>query len=368
MYAIVDCNSFYCACERVFQPGLYEKPVVVLSNNDGCIIARSDEAKAIGVGMAGPYFQAKPLIEKHGVAVFSSNYNLYGDMSRRVMDTLKHFAGEQNVEVYSVDEAFVYLHFLPATELRQFALTLKASIEQWTGVPVSIGIAPTKTLAKLANRISKKNKTKTGGVAILETDEKIIKALTMTTVQDVWGVGGRSAKKLFELKIYTAWDLRQMPEEWARKNLGGVVGVRLIKELHGEPAIVMNEFSDKKMIATTRMFGNTVTTLTDIQEAVATYAARAAEKLRRQNCAAGVMNVFIVSDEKDEPVERNFSQGRTYSTQIILPYPTWQTNELIKPAVAMAEKIFKAGTGYKKAGVILSGIVPGNCIQTNLFE
>ncbi|MDB5207737.1 MAG: Y-family polymerase [Flavisolibacter sp.] len=368
MYAIVDCNSFYCSCERVFQPHLDEKPVVVLSNNDGCIISRSDEAKAIGVGMAGPYFLAKPLIDKHGVEVFSSNYNLYGDMSRRVMDTLKSLAGENNVEVYSVDEAFVNLHFIPQNKLREFALELRQIVELWTGVKVSVGVAPTKTLAKLANNISKKHKIKTGGVAVLETEEKIRKALALTQVKDLWGVGGRSAKKLFDLKIYTGWDLRQMPEEWARKNLGGVVGVRLIKELHGKEAIMMDEYKDKKMIATTRMFGNAVSDLADIKEAVATYTARAAEKLRRQNSAAGVINVFVVTNEKEETTAPHFRHGPTYSSHIILPYPTSQTNELIKPAVALAGQLYQQGKKYKKAGVILSSIVPDDSIQGNLFE
>lgn len=369
MYAIVDCNSFYCACERVFQPQYFNKPVVVLSNNDGCIIARSDEAKAIGVGMAGPYFLAKPLIEKHKVAVFSSNYNLYGDMSRRVMETLRQLAGVHNVEVYSVDEAFVNLFFIPQKELRNFALELRRTVEQWTGVAVSVGVAPTKTLAKLANGIAKNHKQQTNCVAVLDTKEKIAKALQLTPVKNLWGVGGRSAKKLTALKIDTAWDLRNMPEEWARKNLGGVVGVRLIKELCGEEAIMMDEFKDKKMIATTRMFGNAVTSINDVKEAVATYTARAAEKLRRQHSAAGVINVFAVTNEKEAPeAVHHFRHGPTYSSYTILPYPTAQTNELIKPAVALAAQLFQQGKKYKKAGVILSGLVPDNTIQANLFE
>lgn len=368
MYAIVDCNAFYCSCEKVFQPRLDEKPVVVLSNNDGCIISRSDEAKDIGVGMAGPYFLAKPLIEKHGVEVFSSNYNLYGDMSRRVMDTLKAIAGDRNVEVYSVDEAFVSLYFIPQTGLRAFAVEIKEKIEKWTGVKVSVGVAPTKTLAKLANGIAKKNKQKTDCVAVLETDEKIIKALTITPVGELWGVGGRSAKKLADLGIHTAWDLRQMPEEWARKNLGGVVGVRLTKELRGEEAIMMDEYKSKKMIATTRMFGNAVTELCDIKEAIATYTARAAEKLRRQECAAGMINVFVVTNEKEKERGTHFSHGPTYSTHAILPSPTSITNELIKPAVALAERLYQEGKKYKKAGVMLSSIVPDDSIQGNLFE
>lgn len=372
MYAIVDCNSFYCSCERVFKPQWDDKPVVVLSNNDGCIISRSDEAKALGVDMAGPYFKAKPLIEKHKVGLFSSNYNLYGDMSMRVMDTLRHLAGKHNVEVYSVDEAFVNLFFLPHDKLRAFAMELRLTVEKWTGVKVSVGVAPTKTLAKLANGIAKNYKGKTECVAVLDTDEKIAKALSMTPVGKLWGVGGRSQKKLNDLGICTAWDLRAMPEEWARKNLGGVVGVRLIKELRGEEAIVMDEYKDKKMIATTRMFGNAVTALTDIKEAIATYTARTAEKLRRQSSAAGVINVFIVSNEKNEHEEPSgnvhFRHGPTYSTCTILPSPTSQTAGLIKPAVALAESLYEEGKKYKKAGVILSGIVPDDSIQGNLFD
>ncbi len=371
MYAIVDCNSFYCSCERVFKPACEGRPVVVLSNNDGCIIARSDEAKTLGVEMAGPFFLAKPLIDKYNVEVFSSNYNLYGDMSRRVMDTLKHLAGENNVEVYSVDEAFVSLLFVPQDKLRAFAMEMRMTVEQWTGIKVSVGVAPTKTLAKLANGIAKAYKKQTDCVAVLDSEEKITKALTRTPVKALWGVGRRSAEKLQKLNIYTGWDLRQMPEEWARKNLGGVVGVRLIKELRGEEAIVMDEYQDKKMIATTRMFGTPVTELRDVKEAIATYTGRAAEKLRRQNSAAGLINVFVVTNEKEPEREdgpSRFKHGPTYSSHIILPRPTAHTAELIKPAVAMAEQLFEQGKKYKKAGVILGSIVPDDSIQGDLFE
>lgn len=367
MYAIVDCNSFYCSCERVFQPHLQHKPVVVLSNNDGCVIAQSDEAKAIGVGMTAPYFKAKALIEKHSVEVFSSNYNLYGNMSWRVMETLRTLVGRENVEVYSVDEAFVQLKDMPHTDLRSFATQIKSVIEQWTGVKVSVGVAPTKTLAKLANYIAKKNKARTGCVAVLEQDDKISRALQMVAVDDLWGVGRQSAGKLHLLGIHTAWNLRNMPEEWARKHLGGVVGVRLIKELNGEKAIVMDtELTSKKMIATTRMFGDPVNNLSDIKEAVATYIARASEKLRRQRSAAGMISVFIVP--KEHSTTTHFRHGPTLSTYTILPYPTSLTHELIKPAVHMAEKLFEEGKWYKKAGVMLSGLVPDDCIQANLFE
>lgn len=367
MYAIVDCNSFYCSCERVFEPHLAEKPVVVLSNNDGCIIARTDEAKALGVGMTGPYFMAKPMIEKHNVAVFSSNYNLYGNMSWRVMEILKEAVGPQNVEVYSVDEAFLTLKDFTVLQLQQLSNELRDKILKWTGIKVSIGVAPTKTLCKMANKIAKEDKALSNCVTILETEEKIIAALKSTAVGSLWGVGGRSGEKLKHLGIHTAWDLRNLTEEWARKNLGGVVGVRLIKELRGENAIMMKEELDKKkMISTTRMFGTTVTSLTEIQEAVATYTSRAAEKLRRQRSAASVLNVFLVSNEKTQ--NSRFKHGLTYGTYAILPYPTSLTNELIKPAVALAEQLYKKGMGYKKAGVVLSGLVPDDAIQANLFK
>lgn len=367
MTAIVDCNSFYCSCEKVFQPRLHNQPVVVLSNNDGCIIARSDEAKILGIGMTGPYFQARPLLEKHNVAVFSSNYNLYGDMSRRVMDVLHQTVGKEAVEVYSVDEAFVHLDHFSAEQRQTLCAHLRNTIDRWTGIRVSIGAAPTKTLAKVANKLAKKDKLRSQCVCILDTDEKIAQALKATAVGDVWGVGGRYADKLRQLGIATAWDLRGLSEEWARRHLGGVVGVRLIKELNGEHAIEMkDQLEKKKMIATTRMFGAAVTDLKDIREAVATYASRAAEKLRRQHGAASGVSTFLVSQEKiDGP---RFRHGPTVSAYTTLAEPTSLTNALIKPAVRMAEALFVAGKKYKKAGVILSGLVPDDAIQRNLFE
>ena len=366
MKAIVDCNSFYCSCEEVFQPSLRNKPVVVLSNNDGCIISRSDKAQGLGVGMAGPFFMAKPLIEKHNVAVFSSNYNLYGDMSWRVMEVLKQAVGKENVEVYSVDEAFLHLDHYSLDQLQGLSVHLRDTIRQWTSIRVSVGVAPTKTLAKIANKMAKQDKVASQCIAILESEEKIIRALKQTKVGDVWGIGSRYTDKLMQLGICTAWDLRNMPEEWARKNLGGVVGVRLVKELRGEHAIEMkDQLEKKKMIATTRMFGHTVTELKDIKEAVATHAARAAEKLRRQAGAASVISTFLVTQEKtDGP---RFKHGLTVSSYTTLPEPTSLTQELIKPAVRMAEQLFHPGSRYKKAGVILSGLVQDTSIQANLF-
>jgi DNA polymerase V len=366
MKAIVDCNSFYCSCERVFKPQLEGKPVVVLSNNDGCIISRTDEAKRLGVGMAGPYFQAKEIIESNNVAVFSSNYNLYGDMSRRVMETLKYLVGENNVEVYSVDEAFLDLNSFN-NNFFDPAMSIRTTVEQWTGVAVSVGVAPTKTLAKLANNMAKKDKETSQCVTVLDTKEKIAEALKKTKVKDLWGVGNQFANKLNSFGITTAWDIYNLSEEWMRRYLGGVIGVRLLKELHGEESILMDkELVNKKMITTTRMFGSPVTELSDIKEALATYTARAAEKLRRQHSAASVINVFVVP--KEESKTNTFSHGQMVGTHTILPSPTVLTHELIKPAMKMAERIYQQGRSYKKAGVILSGLVPDTSIQANLFE
>ena len=411
--AIVDCNSFYCSCERVFRPALAYAPVVVLSNNDGCIISRSDEAKKLGVGMAVPYFENRELIERNGIEVFSSNYNLYGDMSRRVMDTLREICGAANVEVYSVDEAFINLDTTSPESLLQLGHEIKQTVEQWTGIQVSVGIAPTKTLAKLANKLAKDEKQRTGCVLLLDTPEVIARTLQKTPVGHLWGVGSQLRERLTRLGIQTAWQLRNMNEEWVRKNLGGVTGVRLLKELRGIAAISMQEpLDNKKMIATTRMFGSPVKDLKDIKEAIATYTSRAAEKLRRQFCAASVISIFVVrkgganyangndanasggssiahSDANESGgsgiahndvnasggsgVARNGGNyGRpiadsTITAYAILPVASAYTHELIKPALQLAEQVFEKGRSYSKAGVILSGLVPDTSIQANLF-
>ena len=363
-YAIVDCNSFYCSAERVFRPDLQKKPVVVLSNNDGCIISRSDEAKAFGVGMAGPYFQARHLIEKHGIEVFSSNYNLYGDMSMRVMDTLRMLS--PSVEVYSVDEAFMDLSHIAEKDLAAYSLHIRETVEQWTGVSVSVGVAATKTLAKAANNLAKKNKKATNCVYIIATENDQRIALQQTRVGGIWGVGGAYASKLLNLGIISAWELRNMSEEWGHRHLGGVVGARLIRELRGIPSIEMkNPLDSKKMIATTRMFGDPVNNIRDIREAVATYTARAAEKLRRQHSAASIISVFIVAKEQDHNID--FHHGPHISTYTTLPTATSITNELIKPAVQLVDQLYEAGSWYKKAGVMLSGLVPDASVQANMF-
>ena len=367
MKAIVDCNNFYCSCERLFKPKLDNKPVIVLSNNDGCIISRSNEAKKLGVEMAGPYFMAKPLIEKYNVAVFSSNYNLYGDLSWRVMETLRMMLGKDKVEVYSVDEAFLDLDIFPENEVQFVAEKIKDTVEQWTGIKVSVGVAPTKVLAKVANRLSKKKPEKYKGVMVLHNEEEIISALEQTQIDEVWGVGRQYAEKLKQhFCIYDALQLSRMSEEFGKVHLGGVVGSRLLRELKGITSKDMeDELINKKMIATTRMFGSPVGDITSIKEAVATYTSRAAEKLRRQHSAAKIISVFVVTKEENHQV--SFNRGVTHSNYITLPAATSLTNELIKPAVSLVDKLYDPKKLYKKAGVMLSGIVPDNSIQANLF-
>ncbi len=366
MKALVDCNSFYCSCEKLFRPELENKPVVVLSNNDGCIISRSDEAKALGIGMAGAYFQAKQIIEVNKVTVFSSNYNLYGDLSWRVMETLRLMFGNNSVEVYSVDEAFINLDMIPIEQLNEVAIRIKNTVEEWTGIKVSVGIAATKVLAKVANKLAKKNKTLTQCVMVLNTKEKITEALKKTYIDDVWGVGFSYATKLKKHNINNAYDLSLKSIEWGKQNLGGVTGARLIRELKGISSIQMkDELIEKKIIMTTRMFGEEIDDLKSIKEAIATYTSRAAEKLRRQNCAAKVIGIFIVLKQQSDT--KNFNNLASVNTYTKLPVATSLTHQLIKPALIMAERLFEEGKVYKKAGVMLSDIVPDTSIQGNLF-
>lgn len=366
MKAIIDCNSFYCACERLFRPELKDKPIIVLSNNDGCVISRSDEAKQLGIQMAGPYYKIRSSILEKQVAVFSSNYNLYGEMSQRVMGVLKNLVGEENLEVYSVDECFVNLHHLRENELQQFGLHLKKTVEQWTGIPVSVGVATSKVLCKAANRLSKKKKIETGGVVLLNNEQKIRSALESMKVGDIWGIGQRYAVKLEQLGIHTAWDLRNMNEEWGRKNLGGVVGVRLIRELQGQECIgLKEELSVKKMISTTRMYGSPVFTLHELKESVAYYVSRASEKLRRQRSCAKELHVFVVTNNYGNEYEYN---PLNFGITTILPVATSSTGELLKHAMQLITTLYKEGSRYLKAGVILNDIIPETAIQANFFE
>lgn len=323
--------------------------------------------------MAVPYYQNKDLIKKNDVAVFSSNYNLYGDLSMRVMDTLRQLVGQEQVEVYSVDEAFLDLTTAPVEQLYKVVEKIKETVEQWTGITVSIGVGPTKVLAKVANRLSKKDKQNSKCIMVLDSEEKILGALKQTAVEDIWGVGHRFATKLKQFwSIYDGLQLRNMNEEWARINLGGVVGVRLIKELKGQQTIEMKgPLEQKKMIATTRMFGRPVHELNDLKEAVATYVSRAAEKLRRQSCAARLIDVFVVTNgpnrDRDAGVSYQYNPQTEHSYAKLLQ-PTSHTSELIKNAVPLVEKLYKRGSKYLKAGVMLGGLVPDESIQGDIFK
>jgi DNA polymerase V len=364
MFALVDCNSFYCSCERLFRPDLENKPVVVLSNNDGCIIARSDEAKAVGIKMGAPYFQCKSQIIENKVAVFSSNYQLYGELSMRVMDTLRNFVGAEKVEVYSVDEAFLELEQVPAEQLSSIASGLKHRVETWTGIRVSVGIAPTKVLAKLANRLAKKNKQESRGAFVLQKPDELEQALKETEIGEVWGIGHQYAEKLRRLGITDALKFSRLPINWVQKNMGGVVGVRLHKELNGIPCIDLKDpLEKKKMIGSSRMFGRPVYELEEIREAVATYLARAAEKLRRQDSAATEIGLYVVAAD-----EKKFTYNpKKFSTALRLPKPCSGTNELLTYALPLLPLIYQGKRKYLKAGVQLSGLVPASSLQENLF-
>ena len=368
MQAIVDCNSFYCACERLFQPQLQHAPVVVLSNNDGCIVSRSDEAKQLGINMAIPYFQAKELIEKNKVHAFSSNYHLYGDLSWRVMETMRQLVPPGCVEVYSVDEAFINLEHIASDQLQDYCISLKKKIEKWTGISVSIGVGPNKVLSKVANRLAKKSKLLTGCVVILNDTKKIQAALQSTPIDDVWGIGYSYSEKLKTYGINTAYALSIKDLSWGKRFLGGVPGMKLIRELKGMHSHDMQTpRTSKKMIATTRMFGRTVSEWQEIEEALATYATRTAEKLRRQHSAAYGVSVFLLKKTPPQTDISHYHHGRQVSGYVKLDNPSNLTPDIIKAVVTLGKNLFEQGELYKKAGVILSDFVPDNALQTNLF-
>jgi DNA polymerase V len=366
MFALVDCNNFYVSCERAFQPQLEGIPVVVLSNNDGCIVSRSAEAKALGIPMGEPYFKVKPLLEQHGARVFSSNYTLYGDMSSRVMGYLADVAPE--VEIYSVDEAFVNLTGMERWlgGLDAYGRRLRREIKQYTHIPTCVGIAPTKTLAKLANRVAKK-RPELEGVLYLDTDERRQWALEQVAVEDVWGIGHQYAAKLHQYGVTTAALLARVKEPWARKHLGGVVGARLVRELQGYACLDMAPSEDgtlaRKSIACTRTFGQTLTDYQDVLGAVAAFTTRAAEKLRRQGSAVNVLTVFISKNRfGTEP------PPYTVSATLKLPVATSDTAELIRYARTMLRRLWRPGTSYKKAGVVFDGLEAAGQQQLSLFE
>ncbi|HRI26445.1 MAG TPA: Y-family DNA polymerase [Chitinophagales bacterium] len=358
MFALVDCNNFYASCERVFNPSLWGKPVVVLSNNDGCIVARSNEAKALGIRMGEPAFEIADLLQKKQVAVFSSNYALYADMSERVIQALTHLT--PFVEVYSIDEAFLDLSRLPLNALPEFARTIKKTVKQWTGIPVSVGIAPTKTLAKAANYFAKHH---AQGIYLLTQPAQIQQTLAQMPVQEVWGIGRQYAKMLLKNGITTALQLSRQPHEWVKKHLH-LPGLRLVYELNGVSCLPVNLFTPpKKGICTSRSFGQEQTQLSALREAVATFTARCAEKLRQQQSYAGMLTVFIHTN----PFKPHLPQY-TGTRTICLPTATHHTALLISHALSALDAIYRPHYVYKKAGVYVSNITPAQQVQANLFN
>jgi DNA polymerase V len=360
MFALVDCNNFYASCERVFRPDLKEKPIVVLSNNDGCIIARSNEAKSLGIPMGAPVFEYETLIEKNKVNVFSANFALYGDMSQRVMGILGEYTPE--LEIYSIDEAFMKLQGFEKFNLQTYAEEIQLNVSKWTGIPISVGIAPTKALSKVANRIAKKFPKETKSVHIIDTEEKRIKALKWLKVEDVWGIGRQHSKRLNALNINTAYDFTQMTDSWVRKHLS-VVGLRLKHDLEGIPTLDFEEVLPKKNIATTRSFEKLYTEFDEIKERITTFAVSCSEKLRRQKSACNSLMVFLHTNGYRQDLPQ-------YSRNIIvkLPFPTNSSIELAKFATEALAKIFKKGYSYKKAGVIVMEFSQEDNVQLNIFE
>jgi DNA polymerase V len=357
-YGLVDCNNFYASCERQFQPRYEGKPVVVLSNNDGCVIARSNEAKAVGVKMGVPYYQIKDLCRTHDVAAFSSNYELYGDMSRRVMTALSEFV--QDVEIYSIDEAFLLLAGYDHLDLKKFGEGIVRKVSRIG--PVSLGIAPTRTLAKVANKYAKKFPGY-NGCCVIDSEEKRVKALSGFEVGDVWGVGRQYAKKLQSYGIRTALELAAAPRAWVR-SLMTVQGERLWCELNGEPAVDIDDLDvPKKSICTSRSFGVAIRDKEDLREAVSTFAAMCAAKLRKQRSCAGAMMVFIHTNffKKDAP---QYSNSRIFK----MPVATSITNELAGYALRGLDGIYHPDFEYKKAGVILYDIVSERAVLGDLFD
>ena len=354
MIALVDCNSFYASCERVFKPRLLGKPVVVLSNNDGCVIARSQEAKDLGIEMAEPYHKRADFYKQNGVEVCSSNYELYADMSDRVMKTLSTFTTA--IEIYSIDEAFLELEGI--SDLSLLARQIRETVGRNTGIPVGVGVGPSKVLAKTANRLSKK----TGGVCVLDTEEKISKALTAYPVEAIWGIGYKLAQKLKKNNITTAAELCRVPESWVRKSMS-VVGLRIVRELKGHSCITMEDVKmRKKGICTSRQFGRPVRSFEELREAVTSYTTRLCDKLRQEQAVCTLLTVAIHTNRHSSSPQYAASKTAT------LPVPGNSPIELVKPAIEALRAIYKEGYLYNKAAIYASGICSENELQGNLFD
>ncbi|OSM02007.1 translesion error-prone DNA polymerase V subunit UmuC [Magnetofaba australis] len=359
MFALVDCNNFYVSCERAFNPALEGRPVIVLSNNDGCAVARSNEAKALGIGMGAPLFQIRDIVKRHDVAVLSSNYALYGDMSARVMSILSEAAPA--AEVYSIDEAFLDLRGMDRARREAFGQELRARVRRWTGIPVSIGVAPTKTLAKMANHYAKKTPA-LEGVLDLEDLRWRERALHKFPVGEVWGVGRRLNKRLEAMGIRTAAQLRDAHPKMIRQNFN-VTLERTVRELGGQSVIALEEAAAaRQSIAVTRTFGEKVTEYAAVSEAVATFAARAAEKLRRQNLLAGAVLAFIQTN-RHTPQDAQYARSIT----VTLPEARDDSYTVLTAAREGLDAIWRDGFRYQKAGVMLLGLVGARQFQRSLF-
>jgi DNA polymerase V len=358
IFALLDCNNFYASCERVFNPALENKPIVVLSNNDGCIVARSNEAKALGIAMGAPYFQYKEVCRQHRVKVFSSNFQLYGDMSDRVMSAVQHFCPD--MEIYSIDEAFLDLDGFAHQDITAYTKYVSQKIKQWTGIPVSIGIASTKVLAKIANHLAKKDKTH-NVINLLDTSLHDV-VLANTKVEEIWGIGRNSSIKLNDLGIYTAKQFRDSDPKFIRKYLS-VSGERLLYELRGISCLSLDAFAEpSKNIRSSRSFGRVVTEYDDVAEALAHYASRGAEKLREQGSRAQGIHVFLRSN-RFKANEDYYCKGITTS----FVTPTSDTRVIITAAKKSLKNIFQAGLRYKKTGIVLLDLIPDTEQQQDFF-
>lgn len=360
MYALVDCNNFFVSCERTLDPTLENKPVVVLSNNDGCVVSRSREAKALGIPMAAPAFKYKEFFKEHNVKSFSAKFELYNFKSQRVIDIAKSYVMEH--EVYSIDELFLDLTGFKYINLYEYCYKIKKEIAEKESIPVSIGIAPTKTLCKVANRIVKEFPDNFDGVYILDTQEKIEKALKWLNIGDVWGIGRKLAVKMNDHGVYKAWDLLQKPEMWVRKIMG-IHGVRMINELKGIRQLELDTPSPKRSIAVTRSFMEMLTQKEEIRERVETFGMHCSERLRKQHTCCKMITVFVQTNRfrKDLPEYKNAM------TQV-LPNPTNSTILIGRIVNELFERIYKEGFHYKRAGVIVNDFVPEGERQISLFE
>ena len=358
MYALVDCNNFFVSCERVFRPGLEGKAVVVLSNNDGCVVARSNESKAMGIKMGTPYYHISRLAERGCLEVCSSNYTLYGDMSARVMSIL---AGTvPKIEIYSIDEAFLPLDGISERQVVPLCSGLVAKIRKWTGIPVSIGIAPTKTLAKIASHFAKKYRGY-HGVCMIDNDEKRRKALSLTPIDEVWGVGRKLAPKLREAGVFTALDYTERPESWIRDNYM-LHGLRTWMELRGTVCVEAETEASRKSICTSRSFAEMLESEEDLSMKVADFAARCARKLREEDTAALEVTTFLYTNRFRTDLEQYFP-----SATVRLQTAASNSQEIVSAALRALHTIFRPGYRYKKAGVTVGNIVPADAVQASLF-